>query len=43
MALASWPVEPVDPFFNVNTADDLAEAERLVRFLEVGAPLGKNS
>lgn len=43
VALASWPAEPVDPFFNVNTADDLAEAERLVRFLEVGAPLGKNS
>jgi molybdenum cofactor guanylyltransferase len=34
VALASWPVEPVDPFFNVNTVDDLAEAERLVRLLE---------
>lgn len=29
-AEAEWPVEPVDPFFNVNTPDDLAEAERLL-------------
>lgn len=28
-AVAEWPVEPVDPFFNVNTPDDVAEAERL--------------
>ena len=28
-AVAEWPVEPVDPFFNVNTPDDAAEAERL--------------
>lgn len=26
-----WPDEPFDPFFNVNTADDLAEAERRLR------------
>jgi molybdopterin-guanine dinucleotide biosynthesis protein A len=25
----TWPTEPLDPFFNANTADDLAEAERL--------------
>jgi molybdenum cofactor guanylyltransferase len=25
----SWPITPVDPFFNANTAEDLAEAERL--------------
>jgi molybdopterin-guanine dinucleotide biosynthesis protein A len=25
-----WPVVPVDPFFNVNTPEDLAEADRLV-------------
>lgn len=24
-----WPVEPYDPFFNVNTLDELAEAERI--------------
>lgn len=26
-----WPVAPVDPFFNVNTAEDLARAEALLR------------
>ena len=25
-----WPAEPVDPFFNANRPDDLAEAERLL-------------
>jgi molybdopterin-guanine dinucleotide biosynthesis protein A len=29
-ALVPWPTEPVDPFFNVNTEDDLANAERLM-------------
>ncbi len=29
VALADWPVEPVDPFFNVNTPDDAGAAERL--------------
>ncbi len=29
LATVSWPAEPFDPFFNVNTVDDLAEAERL--------------
>jgi molybdopterin-guanine dinucleotide biosynthesis protein A len=29
VAAVSWPVEPVDPFFNANTVEDLAEAERL--------------
>ncbi|PZN98913.1 MAG: molybdenum cofactor guanylyltransferase MobA [Hyphomicrobiales bacterium] len=28
-ASAEWPVMPVDPFFNANQPDDLAEAERL--------------
>jgi molybdopterin-guanine dinucleotide biosynthesis protein A len=31
LATVSWPADPVDPFFNVNTADDLAMAERLAR------------
>ena len=31
MARADWRVEPVDPFFNANTPDDIAEAERLLR------------
>jgi len=29
VALADWPTAPVDPFFNVNTPDDVAEAERV--------------
>jgi molybdopterin-guanine dinucleotide biosynthesis protein A len=31
VALASWPVAPFDPFFNVNTPDDVREAERIAR------------
>jgi molybdopterin-guanine dinucleotide biosynthesis protein A len=33
LATVSWPAEPVDPFFNANTVEDLAEAERLATFL----------
>lgn len=29
VAVAEWPTEPIDPFFNVNTPEDLCEAERL--------------
>jgi molybdopterin-guanine dinucleotide biosynthesis protein A len=29
-AQADWPAEPIDPFFNANTAEDLAVAERLL-------------
>lgn len=28
---ASWPVEPVDPFFNINTPEDLKHAEVLAQ------------
>jgi len=28
-ATVDWPADPIDPFFNVNTVEDLAEAERL--------------
>jgi molybdenum cofactor guanylyltransferase len=36
LAVAEWPTEPVDPFFNVNTPEDAAEAERLAaRFPEI--------
>jgi molybdopterin-guanine dinucleotide biosynthesis protein A len=28
VAIADWPAAPVDPFFNVNTPADVAEAER---------------
>jgi molybdopterin-guanine dinucleotide biosynthesis protein A len=30
MATAPWPTEPFDPFFNINTPDDLAQATALV-------------
>jgi molybdopterin-guanine dinucleotide biosynthesis protein A len=29
LATVAWPAEPLDPFFNANTLDDLAEAQRL--------------
>ncbi|WP_408612837.1 molybdenum cofactor guanylyltransferase MobA [Bradyrhizobium symbiodeficiens] len=29
LATVNWPVEPLDPFFNANTVEDVAEAERL--------------
>jgi molybdenum cofactor guanylyltransferase len=29
LATVSWPVTPLDPFFNANTVEDIAEAERL--------------
>jgi molybdenum cofactor guanylyltransferase len=29
VALADWPAEPVDPFFNVNTPEDAAAADRI--------------
>lgn len=27
-SVADWPAEPLDPFFNINTSDELAEAAR---------------
>lgn len=29
LATVTWPAEPLDPFFNANTVEDVAEAERL--------------
>jgi len=29
LATVTWPMKPLDPFFNANTAEDIAEAERL--------------
>jgi len=29
IAIADWPTAPVDPFFNVNTPEDAAEAGRI--------------
>jgi molybdenum cofactor guanylyltransferase len=36
VATVAWPAEPIDPFFNANTADDLAEAERLAAIEDPG-------
>jgi molybdopterin-guanine dinucleotide biosynthesis protein A len=33
MATVSWSTEPVDPFYNANTLEDLSEAERLAGLL----------
>lgn len=30
LATAGWPAQPVDPFFNANRPEDLAEAERVL-------------
>ena len=30
LAVADWPAEPVDPFFNINDAQGVAEAERIL-------------
>jgi molybdopterin-guanine dinucleotide biosynthesis protein A len=32
VAVADWPDAPVDPFFNVNTPEDAAAAERMAEF-----------
>ena len=29
IAIAEWPAEPVDPFFNVNTPEDAERAARI--------------
>ena len=29
LATVTWPIRPIDPFFNANTMDDIAEADRL--------------
>ncbi|MPZ56022.1 MAG: molybdenum cofactor guanylyltransferase MobA [Rhizobiales bacterium] len=36
VAIAEWPAAPVDPFFNVNTPEDAAEAERLAAEVPAG-------
>jgi molybdenum cofactor guanylyltransferase len=34
VALAEWPAEPVDPFFNVNTPEDAVQAQRFAALEE---------
>jgi molybdopterin-guanine dinucleotide biosynthesis protein A len=36
IALADWPTDPVDPFFNVNTPEDVATATRFASSLPEG-------
>jgi molybdopterin-guanine dinucleotide biosynthesis protein A len=36
LATVTWPTIPLDPFFNANTMDDIAEAERLAALDEAG-------
>jgi molybdopterin-guanine dinucleotide biosynthesis protein A len=31
IAIAEWPDQPVDPFFNVNTPEDRARADEIAR------------
>ena len=31
VAIASWPDQPIDPFFNVNTPDDVTTADRVAK------------
>ncbi|HEY4862196.1 MAG TPA: molybdenum cofactor guanylyltransferase MobA [Xanthobacteraceae bacterium] len=39
VAVADWPAVPVDPFFNINTPDDAADAERIaVQHCDDGGP-----
>jgi molybdopterin-guanine dinucleotide biosynthesis protein A len=36
VAIAEWPATPIDPFFNVNTPEDAAQAERLAQHEPAG-------
>jgi molybdenum cofactor guanylyltransferase len=36
LATVTWPTTPLDSFFNANTVDDIAEAERLAALDEAG-------
>lgn len=40
-AVAEWPTEPIDPFFNANAPEDLAAAERVLLRAANGMPIGK--
>jgi molybdopterin-guanine dinucleotide biosynthesis protein A len=35
LATVTWPTSPVDPFFNANTVEDIAEADRLAELDEL--------
>jgi len=42
VAIADWPAEPVDPFFNVNTPEDAAQAQAMAAKY-AAAPRGQPS
>ena len=42
LATVTWPAKPLDPFFNANTMDDIAEAERLAE-LDGGSSVARMS
>jgi molybdopterin-guanine dinucleotide biosynthesis protein A len=37
-AQVSWPVEPYDPFFNINTAEDLSAAAQIAAMIDTATP-----
>src|SRR6202012_3793408 len=37
LATVTWPTEPLDPFFNANTVEDIAEADRLAALDDTGS------
>lgn len=39
LAIAGWPAAPIDPFFNVNTPEDVAEANRMAA--QIQQPTGR--
>jgi len=43
VAEVAWPAEPSDPFFNINTAEDLARAEALARCIAGSNEAGVSS
>ena len=38
VATVEFPTEPIDPFFNLNRPEDLAEAERIIRTGDLAPP-----
>ena len=40
LATVTWPAAPLDPFFNANTVEDIAVAERLAALDETGQTTG---
>jgi molybdenum cofactor guanylyltransferase len=41
VATVAWPAEPIDPFFNANTVEDLVKAERLAALESSDQPHGR--